>query len=180
MWFDDSRTNSALLTLLAGLSANLFMSAAAGLVFFRRRSPSLLFPPGFHPAVHHLLPPSVFAIRISSVATSPSPLYHCCLHHELVQVHVRFPVPSPTTVGARALLKSCSLASVAGTQEPVYGPEAFHPVTSQTETVPYTVLSKEDLKWRAMEHTCVETQTFYFTTEAGEQGWIQIIYSNVV
>jgi len=71
------------------------------------------------------------------------------------------------------------LANVAGTQEPIYGPEAIQPVTKQTESVPYTELNKEDLKWRVMNTTSVETQTWYFTADNGHLGLAQIIYSNV-
>ncbi|KAI5304087.1 putative cell survival pathways protein, partial [Ascosphaera atra] len=71
------------------------------------------------------------------------------------------------------------LASVAGTQEPVYGKEAFHPVSEQTKTTPYTELKKEDMRWAAMEQTSVETQTFYLNSDKGDLGWLQVIYSNV-
>jgi hypothetical protein len=71
------------------------------------------------------------------------------------------------------------LANVAGTQEPIYGPEAIQPVTKQAETVSHTELTKEDLKWVVMDSTCVETQTWYFTADNGHIGLCQIIYSNV-
>lgn len=71
------------------------------------------------------------------------------------------------------------MANVAGTQEPIYGPTAIQPVTKQTETTPYTELKKEDLKWMAMESTCVETQTFYLLADSGHLGMVQVIYSNV-
>ncbi|KAL1955220.1 hypothetical protein VTO42DRAFT_8932 [Malbranchea cinnamomea] len=72
-----------------------------------------------------------------------------------------------------------TLANVAGTQEPIYGPTAIQSVAKQAEEVPYTELNKEDLKWRAMQSTCVETQTFYFFSNSGEVGWVQVIYSNI-
>jgi hypothetical protein len=72
-----------------------------------------------------------------------------------------------------------SLANVAGTQEPIYGPTAIQPVTKQAETVPYTELKKEDLKWKVLNSTSVETQTFYFTTDSGHVAFAQVIYSNV-
>lgn len=72
-----------------------------------------------------------------------------------------------------------TLANVAGTQEPIYGPEAIQPVTKQAEKTPYTVLKKEDLKWRAHQYTSVETQTFYIMADNGALAWVQVIYSNV-
>ncbi|KAI9728164.1 MAG: putative cell survival pathways protein [Chrysothrix sp. TS-e1954] len=71
------------------------------------------------------------------------------------------------------------LANVAGTQEPIYGPSAIQTVTDQAKDVPYTELRKEHLKWRAMESTNVETQTFYITSDSGHIGLAQVIYSNV-
>ncbi|KAI9842194.1 MAG: putative cell survival pathways protein [Sclerophora amabilis] len=71
------------------------------------------------------------------------------------------------------------LADVAGTQEPIYGPTAIDSVANQAKTTPYTELKKEDLKWTAMESTCVETQTFYLVAESGHLGMAQVIYSNV-
>ncbi|KAI9882292.1 MAG: putative cell survival pathways protein [Watsoniomyces obsoletus] len=71
------------------------------------------------------------------------------------------------------------LANVAGTQEPIYGPSAIQSVTEQTKTVPYSEVTKNDLRWVAMESTCVETQTFYMTAESGHLGMAQVIYSNV-
>ncbi|KAK8226653.1 oxidative stress survival, Svf1-like protein [Phyllosticta capitalensis] len=71
------------------------------------------------------------------------------------------------------------LANVAGTQEPIYGPDAIQPVTKQAAETPYTELTKADLKWRALEFTNVETQTFYMTADNGIIGMAQVIYSNV-
>ncbi|KAF2396614.1 oxidative stress survival, Svf1-like protein [Trichodelitschia bisporula] len=71
------------------------------------------------------------------------------------------------------------LANVAGTQEPEYGPGAIQPVTKQCETVPYTELKKEDLQWRTIDVTSVETQTFYITSDDGHVAFAQVIYSNV-
>ncbi|KAL2829945.1 survival factor 1 [Aspergillus cavernicola] len=77
-------------------------------------------------------------------------------------------------------LKS-TLASVAGTQEPIYGPEAIQPVSQQqTEDVPYTELTKNDLVWRALQYTNVETQTYYVMADNGTLAMVQIIYSNIV
>ncbi|KAK2766943.1 putative cell survival pathways protein [Arachnomyces sp. PD_36] len=72
-----------------------------------------------------------------------------------------------------------TLANVAGTQEPIYGPEAIQPVTEQAKTTPYTELVKEDFRWKAMESSCVETQTFYMISDEGTLGMVQVIYSNV-
>ena len=71
------------------------------------------------------------------------------------------------------------LANVAGTQEPIYGPSAIQSVAKQAETTPYTELKREDLKWAAMESTCVETQSFYLMSDSGHLGLAQVIYSNV-
>lgn len=71
-----------------------------------------------------------------------------------------------------------SLADVAGTQEPIYGPSAIQPVTQQGKA--YTELTSDHLKWLAMSSTCVETQTFYFVTDEGVTCMAQVIYSNVM
>jgi len=71
------------------------------------------------------------------------------------------------------------LAHVAGTQEPIYGPDAIQPVSKQAEATPYTELAKEDLKWITPDSSCVETQTFYIHSDAGPFAFVQIIHSNV-
>lgn len=76
-------------------------------------------------------------------------------------------------------LKS-TLASVAGTQEPIYGPEAIQSVAKQTEAARFTELTKEDLRWRALQYTNVETQTFYAMGDNGTLAMVQVIYSNIV
>lgn len=68
---------------------------------------------------------------------------------------------------------------MAGTQEPIYGPTAIKSVATQTVTTPYTKLRKDDLKWIAMDSTCVETQAFYLLADSGHLGMAQLIYSNV-
>lgn len=68
---------------------------------------------------------------------------------------------------------------MAGTQEPIYGPSAIQSVAEQAETTPYTELTREDLKWVAMDSTSVETQTFYLMADNGLLGLAQVIYSNV-
>lgn len=45
--------------------------------------------------------------------------------------------------------------------------------------MPYTELTRNDLKWKAMDSTCVETQSFYLTSDNGVIGLAQVIYSNV-
>jgi hypothetical protein len=72
-----------------------------------------------------------------------------------------------------------TLANVAGTAEPEYGPSAIQSVAVQTAETPYTELKREDMKWKAMDSTCVETQCFYLTADDGTVGMVQIIYSNV-
>ncbi|KIW01968.1 uncharacterized protein PV09_06804 [Verruconis gallopava] len=71
-----------------------------------------------------------------------------------------------------------AMADIAGTEEPLYGPEAIQPVTKQG--VQYTELKKDDLKWKGLGGTNVETQTFYFTADSGHIGMAQIIYSVVM
>ena len=68
---------------------------------------------------------------------------------------------------------------MAGTQEPIYGASAVRSVAEQAKETPYTELTKDDLKWVAMESTCVETQTFYLMADSGLIGMAQVIYSNV-
>ncbi|RMJ28517.1 Survival factor 1 [Aspergillus sp. HF37] len=75
-------------------------------------------------------------------------------------------------------LKS-TLATVAGTQEPEYGSDAIHSVARQAESQPYTELLKEDLRWRALDHTNVETQTYYVMADNGALVMVQVIYSNI-
>ena len=72
-----------------------------------------------------------------------------------------------------------SLANVAGTQEPIYGPEAIHSVAKQAKETPYSELTKDDLRWVAMESTSVETEVFYCMADSGHIGVAQVIYSNV-
>jgi len=72
-----------------------------------------------------------------------------------------------------------ALANVAGTQEPIYGPSAIKSVAEETATTPYTELTRDDLRWEALESTCVETQTFYFMSEGGQLAFCQVIYSSL-
>jgi hypothetical protein len=71
------------------------------------------------------------------------------------------------------------MANVVGTQEPIHGPAALHSVAEQAKTTPYTELSKEDVKWTAMDSTSVETQTFYLFADSGHFAFVQVIYSSV-
>ncbi|PHH88524.1 hypothetical protein CDD83_7431 [Cordyceps sp. RAO-2017] len=71
------------------------------------------------------------------------------------------------------------LANVAGTQEPIYGPSAIKSVAVEAEETPYTEITREHLKWRVLEWTCVETQSFYLFSDEGDLGLVQVIYSNV-
>ncbi|KAL3427409.1 survival factor 1 [Phlyctema vagabunda] len=73
-----------------------------------------------------------------------------------------------------------TLANVAGTQEPVYGPSAIQAVTEQAKTTPWTGTTKEDIRWAAPEFTSVETQSFYLMSDSGHIALAQVIYSNVV
>ncbi|OAL03878.1 oxidative stress survival, Svf1-like protein [Phaeosphaeriaceae sp. SRC1lsM3a] len=72
-----------------------------------------------------------------------------------------------------------TLAAVAGTQEPEYGPDSIHPVGKNAGDPAFTELTKKDLKWATLDYTNVESQTFYLFTEAGHVGFLQLIYSNV-
>ncbi|KAM0350254.1 hypothetical protein ACHAPU_003421 [Fusarium lateritium] len=71
------------------------------------------------------------------------------------------------------------LANVAGTQEPIYGPSAIKSVATETEKTPYTEISRNDLKWQAMDSTSVETESFYIFGDNGYIALAQVIYSNV-
>ncbi|KAI0152494.1 oxidative stress survival, Svf1-like protein [Hypoxylon sp. NC0597] len=72
-----------------------------------------------------------------------------------------------------------TLANVVGTEEPIYGPSAIKSVAEDAKKTPYTELTRDDLKWAAMDSTCVETQTFYFMADSGHLAFAQVIYSNV-
>ncbi|KAI1470619.1 oxidative stress survival, Svf1-like protein [Daldinia caldariorum] len=73
-----------------------------------------------------------------------------------------------------------TLANVVGTEEPIYGPSAIRSVAEDAKTTPYTELTRDDMKWEAMDSTCVESQTFYFMADNGPLAFAQVIYSNVV
>ncbi|RYC61177.1 hypothetical protein CHU98_g5026 [Xylaria longipes] len=72
-----------------------------------------------------------------------------------------------------------TLANVVGTEEPIYGPSAIKSVAEDAKTTPYAELTRDDLKWVALDQTSVETQVFYFMADGGHLGLAQIIYSNV-
>ncbi|KAF3483503.1 SVP1-like protein [Arthroderma uncinatum] len=72
-----------------------------------------------------------------------------------------------------------TLANVAGTQEPIYGPTAIQSVVEQAKTIPYTEMTKDHLRWSAMQSTSVETQTFYLFSDNGDMASLQLIYNNV-
>ncbi|KAI1377646.1 oxidative stress survival, Svf1-like protein [Hypoxylon crocopeplum] len=72
-----------------------------------------------------------------------------------------------------------TLANVVGTEEPIYGPSAIRSIAEDAKTTPYTEINRNDLKWEAMDSTCVETQVFYFMAESGHVAFVQVIYSNV-
>ncbi|KAK9493463.1 oxidative stress survival, Svf1-like protein [Lipomyces doorenjongii] len=72
------------------------------------------------------------------------------------------------------------LSAVAGTAEPIYGPEAIHSVVDGLNGAnPFSEVKKEDLEWRNLPFTNVETQTFYLTTTSGHICFVQVILSNV-
>jgi len=70
-------------------------------------------------------------------------------------------------------------ANIAGTAEPIYGPSALQSVAEQAKTTPYTETTKNDVKWRAMSSTSVESHVFYIMADNGHFGLAQVIYSNV-
>ncbi|KAI6085350.1 oxidative stress survival, Svf1-like protein [Hypoxylon rubiginosum] len=72
-----------------------------------------------------------------------------------------------------------TLADVAGTEEPIYGPSAIRSVAEDAKTTPYTELTRNDQKWDVMTSTCVESQVFYFMSDNGYIAFAQVIYSNV-
>ncbi|KAH9882012.1 hypothetical protein J1614_001183 [Plenodomus biglobosus] len=72
-----------------------------------------------------------------------------------------------------------TLAAVAGTQEPEYGPDAIQPVGRKAGEPAHTELTKKDLKWATLDYTNVETQTFYVFTEEGHVAFFQVIYNNI-
>ena len=72
-----------------------------------------------------------------------------------------------------------SLSAAVGTQEPIYGPEAIQSVAQQASETPYTVLSKDMLRWKAYQYTNVETRTFYIMADDGNLFMVQVIYSNI-
>lgn len=72
------------------------------------------------------------------------------------------------------------LSTVAGTAEPIYGPEAFHSVALQADQNPKHEITKQDVQWAVLDYTSVETQTFYFVSDGGHIGLAQVIYSNVL
>ena len=101
---------------------------------------------------------------------------------QLGKVNVSAAVPSTLHVPARQLstrTDGCRLAAVAGTQEPEYGPEAIQPVGKKGDEPAYTQLTKDHLKWETLDYTNVETQTFYFFSDAGHKGFLQVIYNNI-
>lgn len=77
------------------------------------------------------------------------------------------------------MLTSPRLANVAGTQEPIYGSSAIRPIADEVDKTTYTELTRDDLKWKVMDSTNVETETFYFMSDSGHIAMAQVIYSNV-
>lgn len=75
-------------------------------------------------------------------------------------------------------LKS-TLSAAVGTQEPIYGPDAIQSVAQQAEETSHTILTKDDLRWKAYQYTNVETQTFYIMADDGTLVMVQLIYSNI-
>lgn len=71
------------------------------------------------------------------------------------------------------------MSAALGTAEPIYGPEALRSVAAQESQNPTHELTKDDLKWHALDTTSAETQTFYLEAESGHHGLVQVIYSNV-
>ncbi|RKP30928.1 oxidative stress survival, Svf1-like protein [Metschnikowia bicuspidata] len=76
------------------------------------------------------------------------------------------------------------LSAVAGTAEPNYGRGAIHTVSDAISAgnVPVSrETTPQDLTWIHLDHTNVQTQTFYFTDlNSGYTGFAQVIYSNLM
>ncbi|KAJ6259322.1 hypothetical protein Dda_6222 [Drechslerella dactyloides] len=76
------------------------------------------------------------------------------------------------------------ISSVAGTAEPVYGPEHIRSVHQHSKNAEakqdYTELTSKDLAWHVATGTNVETQVFYIASEAGPFAMAQVIYSVVI
>ena len=69
---------------------------------------------------------------------------------------------------------------MAGTAEPIYGPEAFESVVARTKDKnPVSDLTPEDYEWTLPEQSHVETSTFYITADSGHAVMCQIIHSKV-
>lgn len=81
--------------------------------------------------------------------------------------------------GSSRTILTTRLATVAGTQEPEYGPDAIRSVAQQAQQTPYTELTKDDLRWRAYQYTNVETETFYAMADNGALAMVQVIHSNI-
>lgn len=69
---------------------------------------------------------------------------------------------------------------MAGTQEPIYGPSAIRSVADEDTKTTHTELGRDAFKWKVMDSTNVETQTFYLFGDNGRIGMAQVIYSNVM
>ena len=69
------------------------------------------------------------------------------------------------------------MANVVGTKELEYGAEVVQTVTAQARKTPYTELTKDYLKWKAMESKNVETWTFYLILDEGKIGSVRVIYN---
>ncbi|KAJ2900606.1 hypothetical protein MKZ38_002402 [Zalerion maritima] len=96
-------------------------------------------------------------------------------------IQVRAPSASPLKQSSLTFAPSTlsSLATVAGTAEPEYGPEAITSVAKDAETTPFTEIGRDGLAWEAPDVTSVETKTFYLMADSGEAAMLQAIYSNV-
>jgi hypothetical protein len=82
-------------------------------------------------------------------------------------------------VVGQLIINAGSLSAAVGTQEPIYGPDAIQSVAQQAQETPHTVLTKDDLRWKAYQYTNVETQTFYIMADNGTLVMVQLIYSNI-
>ncbi|RSL84859.1 hypothetical protein CEP52_016312 [Fusarium oligoseptatum] len=121
------------------------------------------------------MPPAVISRPIITSFSPPNPVEYLVLCSSLAP---KYPVPCENIFIMFNWAKQ-QLANVAGTQEPIYGPEAIKSVAVETEKTPFTESKREDLKWQAMDSTSVETQTIYIFGENGYVALLQVIYSNV-
>ncbi|KAK4508760.1 hypothetical protein PRZ48_002499 [Zasmidium cellare] len=61
-----------------------------------------------------------------------------------------------------------------------HGASALHSVKGQTDEVPFTLTEKQDERWNIISSTCLESKTFYMTTDTGRLALVQVQFTNVL